>query len=180
MEIRNFPRQDLLEFTRGLRESEPELKDRSAVDEVLFSKTPGATLGEMQDNAALLAARSQERSKLLGWGSAGLFLAAGVSFFAMVNANPTGAVGVGLSLGAASGVALWARKRAEQETFDMIHSRARLGTYGSVLARLTEVENEVKKLADGLTPEQSLTIRQDEHALIVGGVRVKRKPGILD
>ncbi len=177
MEIRNFPRQDLLEFTRSLREQDQELQERSAVDEVLFAQTPGATLGEMQDNAALKASRLGKRSTQLAWASAGCLFGAGITFFGMVGTNPAGAISAGLALGAASGLALWARKKTEAQAQTMVHSRARLGTYGSVLAKLTEAENEVKKLASGLTPEQSLTIRQDEHALIVGGVRVKRHSG---
>lgn len=180
MEIRNFPRQDLLEFTRELRRADPELAERSSEDEALFASTPGGTLGEMQENAALQALKLQQRSRKLAWASAGLVLAAGVSFFGNVGAHPVTAVGAALGLGAAGALAYYGRTRTDQQARSMVLSRARLGTYGSVLARLTEAETEVKQLARGLTPEQSLSIRQDESALIVGGVRVKRHSGKND
>ncbi len=181
MEIRNFPRQDLLEFTRALRDTDPTLAERSQEDEVLFARTPGATLGEMQENAALQAHRLEARSRKLAWASSGLLLAAGVSVFSLISSSPGPALGLGLALGLGSGACVLAGRRASREANDMVRSRARLGTYGSVLATLTErresAEREVGNLARGLTPEQSLTIRQDKDALIVGGVRVKRHSG---
>lgn len=180
MEIRGFPRQDLLEFTRELRRADPELAERSSEDEALFASTPGETLGAMQDNAGLRAVAQQKLARKLAWASAGLLLGAGVTFFGSVGAHPVTAVGAALGLGAASALSYYGRVRAEKEAHSMVLSRARLGTYGSVLARLSEAETEVKNLARGLTPEQSLSLRQDENALIVGGVRVKRHSGKND